>query len=140
MEPSGEVSVIPHACTMVSPWRSSNARIIDGGHAEPPLTRVFRLDTSRGRASSSASSPCQMVGTPAVNVGRSASIISASGAGCRKRSGISIDAPAMKAACGRPQAFTWNIGTTGRQMVAGFSPNASAPLTWRECRYTERWL
>ncbi len=75
-----------------------------------------------------------MVGTAAPMVGRTASIISASGPGWRKRSGISSEVPAMKAACGRPQALTWNIGTTGSAMSRPVRANASAVLTCIECR------
>ncbi len=125
---------MPQAWTTRMPWRSSKPRIRAGGQAEPPMTTVRRQVTSRCLASSSASSPCQMVGTAAPMVGRTVSIISASGAGWRKRSGISSQAPAMKAACGRPQALTWNIGTTGSVMSREVSANASAVLTCIECR------
>lgn len=89
---------------------------------------------SRGLAVTSASSPCQMVGTAAACVGFSRSIISASGAGCRKRSGISMLMPVMKVACGSPQAFTWNCGTTTRVVSLSVSPIDSAMLTCMECR------
>ena len=75
-----------------------------------------------------------MVGTAPARVGRSAAIIAASGAACRNRSGISSEAPDMKAAYGRPQAIAWNIGTTASTLLAGPSPNASAAQTCIECR------
>ncbi len=46
----------------------------------------------------------------------------------------------MNAACGMPHAFTWNIGTTGSAVSRAVSPKLSAAITWRQCRYTERWL
>lgn len=107
---------MPHAWTTWMPWRSSYAFIREGGQAEPPMKTSRRQLTSRGLASSSASSPCQTVGTAAAMVGRSRSIISASGSGWRKRSGMSIEAPAMKAACAVPHAFAWNMGTTGSRV------------------------
>lgn len=84
--------------------------------------------------SSSSSSPLQIVGTAALTVGRTAAIISAIGRGWRKRSGISRLAPDMNAACGMPQALTWNIGTTGRAVSRGVKAKLSPVLTWRQCR------
>ncbi len=104
------------------------------GQAEPPMVTVFRLEMSRGVAASSSSSPCQMTGTAAAWVGRSAAIISAIGPGWRKRSGMSMLTPVMKTACGSPQALTWNIGTTGSVVSAVVSPIDSAMLTCMECR------
>ncbi|MGY3681455.1 hypothetical protein ACVWXU_005078 [Streptomyces sp. TE33382] len=75
-----------------------------------------------------------MVGTAAACVGRSRSIMSASGAGWRKRSGISMFTPVMNVECGRPQAFTWNWGTTTRVVSLSVSPMDSAMLTCMECR------
>lgn len=106
----------------------------EGGQAEPPIVTWVREETSRGLAVSSASRPCQMVGTAAACVGRSLSIISASGAGWRKRSGISMLMPVMKVACGRPQALTWNCGTTTRVVSRSVRPIDWAMLTCMECR------
>ena len=47
-EPSGDVSVIPQAWMMSMSYRSLNARINDGGHAEPPTTTSRSDDTSAG--------------------------------------------------------------------------------------------
>lgn len=112
----------------------SKASMREGGHAEPPMVTWVREETSRGRAFSSASRPCQMVGTAAAWVGFSCSIISASGAGCRKRSGISMLTPVMKVACGRPQALTWNWGTTTSEVSWSVRPMDCAMLTCMECR------
>ncbi len=112
----------------------SNASISEGGHAEPPMVTWVREETSRGRAVSSASRPCQMVGTAAACVGLSPSIISASGAGCRKRSGISMLTPVMNVACGIPQAFTWNCGTTTRDVSWSVRPIDWVMFTCMECR------
>ncbi len=114
--------------------RRSNASIREGGQAEPPIVTWPRKDTSRGRAVSSPSRPCQMVGTAAAWLGRSRSIISASGAGWRKRSGISRLTPVMKVACGRPQALTWNCGTTTSEVSWSVRPIDWVMLTCMECR------
>ncbi|CAM5396076.1 hypothetical protein SVIOM74S_03130 [Streptomyces violarus] len=112
----------------------SKASISDGGQAEPPMVTWVREETSRGCAVSSPSRPCQMVGTAAAWVGLSLSIIAASGAGWRKRSGISMFTPVMKVACGRPQAFTWNCGTTTSEVSSSVRPIDWAMLTCMECR------
>lgn len=75
-----------------------------------------------------------MVGTAAACVGLSRSIISASGAGWRKRSGISMLTPVMKVAWGRPQALTWNCGTTTRVVSLSVRPIDSVMFTCIECR------
>ncbi len=113
---------------------SSKACIREGGQAEPPMVTWVSELTSRGCAVSSPSRPCQMVGTAAACVGRTRSIISASGAGCRKRSGISMLTPVMNVACGRPHAFTWNWGTTTSEVSASVRPIDWAMLTCMECR------
>ncbi len=137
--PSGEVSVIPQACTTRMPCRSSNPRISAGGQAEPPITTIRSEEVSYGVSrsvgvSSSSSRPFQMVGTAALTVGRTWSIIAASGRAWRKRSGISRLAPDMKAAYGTPQAQTWNIGTTGSAVSCEVRPKVAAEFTWRQCR------
>ncbi len=75
-----------------------------------------------------------MVGTAAPKVGLIRSIIVASGLGWRKRSGISRLAPVMNAACGMPQAFTWNIGTTGSTVSRAVRPKLEAAMICIECR------
>lgn len=97
------------------------------------VTRTIE-DRSRGLAVTSASSPCQIVGTAAACEGFSRSTMSASGAGWRKRSGISMLMPVMKVACGRPQALTWNCGTTTSVVSLSVRPIDSAMLTCMECR------
>ncbi|GAA3227465.1 hypothetical protein GCM10020256_38850 [Streptomyces thermocoprophilus] len=75
-----------------------------------------------------------MVGTAAACVGRTVSIISARGAGWRKRSGMSRFTPVMKVAWGRPQALTWNCGTTTREVSWSVRPMDWAMLTCMLCR------
>ncbi len=113
---------------------SSKAAMSAGGQAEPPMVTWVREETSRGRAVSSPRRPCQMVGTAAACVGRWVSIISASGAGWRKRSGISMFTPVMKVACGNPHALTWNWGTTTSEVSWSVSPIDWVMLTCMECR------
>jgi hypothetical protein len=45
--PSGDISVMPQACSTVTPNSSRNALIIAGGHAEPPITVRFIVDSFR---------------------------------------------------------------------------------------------
>ena len=80
-----------------------------------------------------------MVGTAAATVTRSCSISRASGSGCRKRPGITRSAPTKVDACGSPQAFAWNIGTTGSTRsafeiaIASARQEASACSTFERC-------
>ena len=115
-------------------YRSSKACMSDGGQAEPPITTSPIDETSARLASRWASRSVKMVGTAPANVGRSASIIAAIGAACRNRSVITIEAPTMKLAYGRPQAIAWNIGTIASTREPGPSENVSADSTCRECR------
>ena len=73
-EPSGESSVIPQACVMMIPNSSAYARITASGSAEPPQTSVRSDDRSPPAVRRWASTPCQMVGTPAPTVTFSVSI------------------------------------------------------------------
>ena len=82
----------------------------------------------------------QIVGTAPETVTRSAAINRVSGSDWSQRSGITIAAPTMIAAYGRPHALAWNIGTIGRIRSYGVSPIASPIATAIECRYIERWL
>ena len=74
IEPSGDSSVIPQACVMVMPNSSAYARITASGSAEPPQTRVRSEEMSPPDARRWASTPCQIVGTPAPTVTFSVSI------------------------------------------------------------------
>ncbi len=111
--PTGLSSVIPQAWITCTLWRSWKARIIAGGHAEPPMM-VRRIDpNTKSLASTCASRPCHTVGTPAETVTPSLSINSWSEAPSSAGPGNTSFAPTMHAAYGSPHAFTWNIGTTG---------------------------
>ncbi len=132
--PSGDISVMPQAWQSVTPCSSWKARISAGGHAEPPMTTRRRLLMSRLLTTRSASRPCQIVGTAAAWVGRSVSIISAMTAGCMNRSVSSMLTPVMNAACGSPQALTWNMGTIGSEVSRSVSAKLSVMLTCIECR------
>src|SRR5262249_15444544 len=124
--------------TISMPCRSRNAWMSAGGHAEPPTTTSFIDEVSVGLASRYASRSVQIVGTAPANVGCSVSIIAASGAAWRNRSGMISDEPDMKAAYGRPHAIAWNIGTTTRAVLAGPSPKDSGMQTCNECSQTDR--
>ena len=75
-----------------------------------------------------ASRPCQTVGTPAENVTPSLSNSSCSDLPSSHGPGNTSLAPTMQATYGRPQALTWNIGTTGRivSRAEQFSASGSA--------------
>ena len=79
-----------------------------------------------------------MVGTPPAAVTFSASISLASGSPWRKRLGVTRSAPVNGAACASPQAFAWNIGTTGRTRSVKRNPMLSAIRTAIEWSGVER--
>ena len=81
-----------------------------------------------------------MVGTPADSVTFSDSNNSMRLAPSSCAPGNTSFAPTSGALYGRPQAFTWNIGTTGRTTSRAESPRASgrhAPNAWSS---VDRWL
>ena len=82
--------------------------------------------------------PIQIVGTPAVTVTCSDSSRSSRAAGARSGPGITSDAPAIIAACPRPQALAWNIGTTGRILSDSDSENTADVSVANECSQVER--
>jgi hypothetical protein len=47
-------------------------------------------------------------------------------------------APAIGAACARPQAFAWNIGTTGITVSVSCSPSPALVSTPIECSHVDR--
>ena len=91
----GVVSVIPHASmkrmSYFCSYHSTNWR----GSAEPAQTMERRLEISRLVCSRKLYSPIHKVGTPAVKVARSDSIILAMSAGCRNRPLKTILAPTI---------------------------------------------
>ena len=100
--------------------RSWKVRIIAGGQAEPPMTVRFSVRELAGRSPS-----CGRAG-PARPSARRRACVTLLGfeqlvrLTCRPGAGRGTPAsrPIMRAAYGRPQALTWNIGTTGRIDVA----------------------
>ena len=66
--PSGLISVMPQACSTSTPYSISNASIIAGGAAEPPITAYFTVESLSLLACRYCSSANQMVGTPAAKV------------------------------------------------------------------------
>ena len=69
---------------------------------------------------------------------RSVSIAAASGSAATKRSGMTIVAPAMAHAYGKPHAFAWNIGTTGSTRSLCLIATLSARHLPSACRMFER--
>jgi hypothetical protein len=96
------------------------------------------LEVSTSFSSRYCRTAVQTVGTPAEQVTFSASIRRASGSPCRKRSGITSDAPVSPAPYGIPHAFTWNIGTIGSTRSLKRRPSASGELCPNACRIVER--
>ena len=94
----------------------------------------------RSWSASIGTMPIQIVGTPAATVTFSDSISPIRVAGDRSGPGITNDAPARNAAYGRPQAFAWNIGTTGRTRSASRRENVEVVSAAFECSHIERWL
>ena len=86
------------------------------------------------RPFSSGSTPIQMVGTPAAIVTRSSSMSLASDGADRSGPGITRLAPLATAACARPQALAWNIGTTGRMRSLSCTPRLPADMQASVCR------
>ena len=71
---SGLVSVIPHACMIVIPWRSWYFCWSDSGTAEPPLSTKRIEERSVGWLSRYRRMSLRIVGTAPEMVGRSASM------------------------------------------------------------------
>src|SRR3954451_6456288 len=80
----------------------------------------------------------QIVGTAPENVTPSSCTMRVNGSACRKRPGITSDAPHMNAAYGMPHALAWNCGTITRMRSRSDSPSAAGVHTASEWRYDER--
>ena len=72
--PSGDISVMPQACSTSTPYSSLNAVIIAGGQAEPPITVRLSVEKRSLPADMWPSIICQTVGTPAAKLTFSPSI------------------------------------------------------------------
>ena len=138
MVPSGLISVIPHACSMYTPWRSSKACISDSGTAEPPHVTLRSVEKSTSFSSAWRSTSMNTVGTPPAMVTFSCSISPHSGSACRKRPGMIRSAPTRPAWCARPHALAWNMGTIGRIRSAELAPIDSAMPAPMACSTVER--
>ena len=138
--PTGLVSVMPQAWTIRTPWRSSKPRISDSGTAAPPQI-IVRSAREVGLVLVGVAQhvePDRRHARPRTSPARTRSAC-ASGSACRKRPGITRSAPHERAAYGKPQAFTWNIGTTGSTRSRGRDPDRRRPCTVaRQCRMFER--
>src|SRR5690606_12262311 len=111
--PSGDISVMPQACTTCTRRRSIRVSIIAGGQAEPPITVRRKVENRKSLVSTWLIRPSQTVGTPAEKVTPSASNNSYSDLPSSAGPGNTSLAPDSGTEYGKPQAFTWNIGTTG---------------------------
>src|SRR3954468_7641911 len=111
-----------------------------GGQADPPMMVRRIVWNFRLFASTCASRPCHTVGTPADTVTPSASNSSYRLLPSRNGPGNTSLAPTMHAAYGRPQALTWNMGTTGRMVSPADQFSASGRALAIVCSIVERWL
>ena len=82
--------------------------------------------------------PSQTVGTPAENVTPSDSNSSYSDLPSSAAPGNTILAPDSSTEYGRPQALTWNIGTTGSTVSAADTLSAFGIAEPYECSTVER--
>ena len=128
----GLVSVMPHAWRMGRPVCSRYASLSALGTAEPPHGMARSDDVLR--PFNSGSTPIQIVGTPAATVTFSFTMRSAIALPDRSGPGITRLAPEATAAWARPQAFAWNIGTTGRMMSLSRAPRLSTVIAPIVCR------
>src|SRR6478609_7048714 len=110
------------------------------GQADPPMMVRRMVLNSRLFDSTWASRPCHTVGTPADTVTPSASNRSCRLLPSRNGPGRTSLAPTMQAAYGRPQALTWNIGTTGRMVSRAEQLSESGRALAYVCSSVERWL
>ena len=134
----GLVSVIPHACKIGRPVCSRYASLKAFGTAEPPQGMARNDEVSRPL--SSGRTPIQIVGTPAATVTFSSTMSCAMALPERSGPGITNDAPEATAACARPHALAWNIGTTGKITSLSRAPKLSTVIAPNVCRYVLRWL
>src|SRR5215217_7126621 len=90
------------------------------GAADPPMTIARSFDRSylSGSSYRACRTERKTVGTPAVSVTSSCSRSSRRLAASRFGPGIISLAPTRTEAKGRPQALTWNMGTTGSTQSA----------------------
>ena len=86
------------------------------GTADPPtiISRSWSRFQRSGSASSASRIAIHTVGTPAVTVTSSSASSSSTLSASRRGPGSTSPVPAKAAMYGSPQAFTWNMGTTGR--------------------------
>ena len=131
--PSGAISVMPHAWTMVRP-RCWNAAIIERGTAEPPTTIARMLERSKlprvGVEILQHAHPDRRHAAGDRDRSRVKQIDDAGGSRCGP--GITIFAPTIVAPNGMPQALAWNIGTTGI-IVSRFAEPMQSTCAGRGC-------
>ena len=96
---------MPQPWTISTPSASQYQRISEAGGAEPPQVTRLSLDRSKrpGSASTTAFTPCQIVGTPADRLTSSSAMSCASRCGSMNRWGITCLQPKVSASQGRPQ-------------------------------------
>ena len=111
-----------------------------GGQAEPPITVRLSVEKRKPPCCIWPSIICHTVGTPAAKVTFSDSIKSKIDFPSMAGPGKTILAPVMAAEYGRPQALTWNIGTTGSTLSRALMFKASGMAPAQACRMVERWL
>jgi hypothetical protein len=121
-----------------TPCCFSKASISERGIAAPPDVPIRSDDRSISRWVPTCRIPAQIVGTAEARVERSASMKSTRAAGVMYLPGMCSVIPAMKAANGMPQAFTWNMGTIVSCRSASPAPVAALVSVAMACRNVER--
>src|SRR5450830_1768064 len=111
-----------------------------GGQAEPPITVRLSVLKRKPPACMCASIICHTVGTPAAKVTFSLSINSKIDLPSIAGPGNTSLAPVMAAEYGKPQALTWNMGTTGNTESRVLMFKASGKAPENACSMVERWL
>ena len=104
------------------------------------MTVRLSVENRRPPACICASIICHTVGTPAAKLTFSDSINSKIDLPSMAGPGKTSLAPVIAAAYGRPQALTWNIGTTGSTESRALMLSASGMQPANACRMVERWL
>ncbi|MCY1367927.1 hypothetical protein D9M69_548820 [compost metagenome] len=111
-----------------------------GEQAEPPMMVRRMVLNFKPLLVTCTSRPCHTVGTPAETVTPSDSNSSCRLLPSRPGPGNTSLAPTRQAEYGRPQAFTWNIGTTGSTTSRALMLSASGSAEAIVCSTVERWL
>src|SRR5437667_12213685 len=110
-----------------------------GGHADPPMTTRFNVESFLSCACKYCSNPSHTVGTPLLKVTPSFSNSSHKLAPSSWPPGSTSLVPTKQAAYGKLQEKTWNIGVTGMVTSRADRPMLSGIQMAIACKSVERW-